>query len=210
MENIIKIIGVGNAGCNMANYMYKQNEFPVSYALCSTNSDHLSILSIKEKIDIEGRKILTDSDIKKIESLFDTRVRIIFFAVGMGGRTGTMLAPIIADIAKNNGLRAIGIATIPFLFEGVARKNFALNGIEEMKKNVKAMLVIDNQLLFELYKDMSIMEAFIKIDEILVLMVKDLHAGLIEVDTDDEMLDELIEKAINTVNSPLIKERFIN
>ena len=75
----------------------------------------------------------------------------------MGGGTGTGAAPVIARIAKDMGILTVGIVTIPFLFEGERKIIQALNGVEEIAKNVDALLVINNERLREIYSDLSAM-----------------------------------------------------
>ena len=100
------------------------------------------------------------------ESLDDLRgmlndgTKMVFITAGMGGGTGTGAAPVIARIAKDMGILTVGIVTIPFLFEGERKIIQALNGVEEIAKNVDALLVINNERLREIYSDLSVMNAF--------------------------------------------------
>lgn len=93
------------------------------------------------------------------ESLDDLRgmlndgTKMVFITAGMGGGTGTGAAPVIARIAKDMGILTVGIVTIPFLFEGERKIIQALNGVEEIAKNVDALLVINNERLREIYSD---------------------------------------------------------
>ena len=90
----------------------------------------------------------------------------------MGGGTGTGAAPVIARIAKDMGILTVGIVTIPFLFEGERKIIQALNGVEEIAKNVDALLVINNERLREIYSDLSVMNAFGKADDTLTIAAK--------------------------------------
>lgn len=85
----------------------------------------------------------------------------------MGGGTGTGAAPVVARIAKDAGMLTIGIVTVPFFFEGESKILKALDGAEELKKHVDALLVINNENLVELYKDYSLFNAFEKADDTL-------------------------------------------
>ena len=112
------------------------------------------------------------------ESLDDLRgmlndgTKMVFITAGMGGGTGTGAAPVIARIAKDMGILTVGIVTIPFLFEGERKIIQALNGVEEIAKNVDALLVINNERLREIYSDLSVMNAFGKADDTLTIAAK--------------------------------------
>ena len=97
---------------------------------------------------------------------------MVFITAGMGGGTGTGAAPVIARIAKDMGILTVGIVTIPFLFEGERKIIQALNGVEEIAKNVDALLVINNERLREIYSDLSVMNAFGKADDTLTIAAK--------------------------------------
>jgi cell division protein FtsZ len=90
----------------------------------------------------------------------------------MGGGTGTGAAPIIAGVAKRMGILTVGIVTIPFVFEGEKKIYQALEGVEELKKNVDALLVINNERLREIYFDLDIPNAFKRADNTLTVAVK--------------------------------------
>jgi cell division protein FtsZ len=92
---------------------------------------------------------------------------MVFVTAGMGGGTGTGAAPIVAGIAKEMGILTVGIVTIPFEFEMHKKRINALKGVEEMSKNVDALLVINNQQLVNIYPDLDMGNAFAKADEIL-------------------------------------------
>lgn len=91
---------------------------------------------------------------------------MVFITAGMGGGTGTGAAPIIAHIAKEMGILTIGIVTIPFQFEMKPKIVKAIKGVNEMKENVDALLVINNERLREIYADgiTTAKEAFCKAD----------------------------------------------
>ncbi len=97
---------------------------------------------------------------------------MVFITAGMGGGTGTGAAPVIAKIAKGMGILTIGIVTIPFIFEGEHKILQALNGVEEMSKNVDALLVINNERLFDLYQNLPMWESFAKADDTLTIAAK--------------------------------------
>ena len=93
---------------------------------------------------------------------------MVFITCGMGGGTGTGAAPVVAKIAKEQGILTVGIVTKPFQFEGKPRMNNALNGIERLKENVDTLIVIPNQKLVEICnKSMGIGESFRMADGVL-------------------------------------------
>ena len=104
-----------------------------------------------------------------IRRLCSDGTQMAFIAAGMGGGTGTGAAPVIAGIVKSMGILTVGIVTIPFYFEKRRKIIKALKGIEEMKKNVDALLVINNEKLCDIYADshVPLKEAFRRADKII-------------------------------------------
>ena len=184
-ENIIKVIGVGGGGSNAVKNMYKQGVHNVSFAICNTDSQALSKAEIPVKIQLgsaglgvggkpeKGREA-AEASLHEIESLFDNDTRMVFVTCGMGGGTGTGAAPVIAKVARDKGLLTVGVVTIPFAFEKRVRIEKALLGVEEMRKNVDALLVINNERLCDIYADgmTTVEQAFAKADDILTVAAK--------------------------------------
>ena len=184
-ENIIKVIGVGGGGSNAVKNMYKQGVHNVSFAICNTDSQALSKAEIPVKIQLgsaglgvggkpeKGREA-AEASLHEIESLFDNDTRMVFVTCGMGGGTGTGAAPVIANVARDKGLLTVGVVTIPFAFEKRVRIEKALLGVEEMRKNVDALLVINNERLCDIYADgmTTVEQAFAKADDILTVAAK--------------------------------------
>ena len=184
-ENIIKVIGVGGGGSNAVKNMYRQGVHNVSFAICNTDSQALAKADIPVKIQLgqaglgvggkpeKGREA-AESSIHEIESLFDNDTRMVFITCGMGGGTGTGAAPVIAHVAIEQGLLTVGVVTIPFAFEKRVRIEKALVGVEEMRKNVDALLVINNERLCDIYADgmTTVEQAFSKADDILTVAAK--------------------------------------
>ncbi len=174
----IKVIGVGGGGCNALNYMYHQNIPYVSFAALNTDEQHLrhtidvptklvlgNGLGAGDKPDV-GRKAAEDSE-QLIRELFQDQTEMVFVTAGMGGGTGTGAGPVIARIAREEKKLTIGIITIPFLFEGKEKIRKALDGAEEMRKYVDALLIINNQNLLEIFPDFTLRNAFRKADDTL-------------------------------------------
>lgn len=180
-EAIIKVIGVGGGGGNAVNYMYRQNIPNVNFVVCNTDKQALSTSPVPNKLilgyDItRGRgagnkpdvgRACAEASADEIRKLFDDQTEMVFITAGMGGGTGTGAAPVVARIARDAGMLTIGIVTVPFLFEGESKIIKALEGAEDLKKHVDALLVINNENLVELYKDYSVFNAFEKADDTL-------------------------------------------
>jgi cell division protein FtsZ len=119
----------------------------------------------------KGRQYRLEFDARGSEGsvlsvFFDTQT------AGMGGGTGTGAAPVIAGIAREMDILTVGIVTIPFRWEGESKINQALDGVEEMSKNVDALLVINNEQLFRIYPDLTVKNAFLKADDTLTIAAK--------------------------------------
>jgi len=179
-KNIIKVIGVGGGGCNAVKNMYVEGIVNVSFAVCNTDSQSLSKSPVPVKIML-GKSGLgaganpevgrseaqnTQEDIKK---LLDDGTKMVFVTAGMGGGTGTGAAPVIAGIAKGMGILTVGIITIPFYFEKRKKIVKALQGVEEMRKNVDALLIVNNERLCDVYADseITVKDAFKLADKVL-------------------------------------------
>ena len=185
MQGIIKVIGVGGGGCNAVRNMYNEGVEGVTFAVCNTDSQSLSRSPVPVKIMLGdsglgaganpelGRKE-AESNAQDIEQLLSDGTKMVFVTAGMGGGTGTGAAPVIAGIAKRMGMLTVGVVTIPFYFEKKRKIIKALKGVEELRKNVDALLIVNNERLCDVYSDsdISIKEAFLRADNILMDAVK--------------------------------------
>ena len=184
MQGIIKVIGVGGGGCNAVRNMYNDQIQGVTYAVCNTDSQSLSRSPVPVKIQLgEGLgaggnpdkgRMEAENGIEAIEKLLSDDTKMVFVTAGMGGGTGTGAAPVVAGVAKQMGLLTVGVVTIPFFFEKKRKIIKALKGIEEMRKNVDALLIVNNERLCDVYADseLSVKEAFQRADNILMDAVK--------------------------------------
>jgi len=179
--SIIKVIGVGGGGGNAVAHMYREGVRNVTFALC--NTDNQALLKSGVPVIIQLGKETTkglgagnkphiarqaaEESIEDIRKLLSDGTQMVFITAGMGGGTGTGAAPVIAQVAKDMDILTVGIVTVPFLFEGEDKILQALRGVEEIRKNVDALLVINNQRLIEMYGDLNIIEAFAKADSTL-------------------------------------------
>ncbi|MBP5375285.1 MAG: cell division protein FtsZ [Bacteroidaceae bacterium] len=176
--SIIKVIGVGGGGSNAVNHMYNEGIHDVTFVVCNTDNKALQDSPVPEKIQLgseglgagnrpdKARKA-TEESIEQIKSMLSDGTKMAFITAGMGGGTGTGAAPLIAKTAKEMGILTVGIVTIPFRWEGNKKIDQALDGVEEMNKNVDALLVINNERLREIYQDFTVIKAFAKADDTL-------------------------------------------
>ncbi len=192
-SNVIKVIGVGGGGSNAINHMFQQGIKGVDFVICNTDSQALENSPIPNKIQLgvsltEGLGAGANPDVGEqsaIESIEDIKVmldrntKMVFITAGMGGGTGTGAAPIIAKMAKDLDILTVGIVTIPFQFEGKMRNEQAQKGIENLRKQVDSLIVINNNKLREVYGNLGFKAGFSKADEVLATAAR----GIAEVIT---------------------------
>ena len=185
MQGIIKVIGVGGGGCNAVRNMYNEGVEGVTYAACNTDSQSLksSPVPVKMLLGASGLgaganpelgRQEAENNVEDIKNLLSDGTKMVFVTAGMGGGTGTGAAPVVAKVAKDMGLLTIGIVTIPFYFEKKKKIIKALKGVDELRKNVDAILIVNNERLCDVYSnsEISIKEAFQRADNILKDAVK--------------------------------------
>ena len=184
MQGIIKVVGVGGGGCNAVNNMFKEGVEGVTYAVCNTDSQSLSRSPVPYKIQlgaglgaggnpVKGREE-AETNINDIVQMLSDGTKMVFVTAGMGGGTGTGAAPVVAGEARAMGILTVGVVTIPFYFEKKRKIIKALKGVEELRKNVDALLIVNNERLCDVYADadISMKEAFLRADNILMDAVK--------------------------------------
>ena len=184
MQNIIKVIGVGGGGCNAVSRMYNDGIQGVSFAVCNTDSATLKNSPVPVKLQLgeglgaggkpEVGRAEAESSIDSIERLLDDQTKMVFVTATMGGGTGTGAAPVVARVAKERGLLTIGVVTIPFEFEHRRKIVKALKGVDELSRNVDALLIVNNERLCDVYSDttMSLKDALVEADNVLKNAVK--------------------------------------
>ena len=182
-KHLIRVIGVGGGGGNAVKNMYEQGVKNVTFAVCNTDSQALSQSPVPIRIQlgeeglgvggdpVKGREKAEES-MADIELLFKDETKMVFLTAGLGGGTGTGAAPLIAKLARDKGILTVGVVTLPFRFEKKARMEKALAGVEQMKENVDALMVVSNEKLLEIYSDLSIDDAFGKANDILTVATK--------------------------------------
>ena len=180
-SNVIIVIGVGGGGSNAINYMHSKGIKGVDFVVCNTDSQALENSKVENKIQLGislteglgaganpeiGEKAAVESfdDLKK---MLETNTKMVFITAGMGGGTGTGAAPVISKLAKEMDILTVGIVTMPFQFEGKIREQQAKTGIEKLRKEVDALIVINNNNLRDIYGNLGFKEGFAKADEVL-------------------------------------------
>ncbi|MCD6223554.1 MAG: cell division protein FtsZ [Deltaproteobacteria bacterium] len=178
---IIKVVGVGGGGGNAINNMIEAGLKDVDFIAVNTDAQVLSTSIASTKVQIgknltHGLGAGSDPEAGKnaaLEDIEDLKQNIkdadmLFITAGMGGGTGTGASPIIAKLAKDNGMLTVGVVTKPFDFEGRQRIKVAEQGIEELGEIVDSIIIIPNQKLFEIAsKETSLLEAFKMVDDVL-------------------------------------------
>lgn len=155
---IIKVVGVGGGGCNAVRNMWMEGIANVTFAVCNTDSQQLVHSPVPVKLQLGDRGLGAGGDPEKgraeaekslenIRVLLNDGTKMVFVTASMGGGTGTGAGPVVAKVAKDMGILTIGIVTIPFAFEGQQKIMKALQGMEAMRENVDALLVVQNDKL---------------------------------------------------------------
>lgn len=209
----IAVIGVGGCGCNAAKMIeeetitneesvFKSNN--VKIVAANTDAQVLEQLNEVERMQLGpkltkgqgaggnpdcGRDAAIESQVDIYSALEGNDM--VFLTTGMGGGTGTGAAPVIASAAKKNGILTVGIVTKPFSFEGKQKMKCAEAGIEELRKNVDALLVVPNDILLEIAGDEDdAVDMFKKPNEILIYAVRTIseliiNTGFVNLDFSD-------------------------
>ena len=178
---IIKVVGVGGGGGNAIKNMYRTGIKDVFYLLCNTDKQAMKKSEIPTLLlgkdgygaggEPEVARKLAEESVDAIRAQFED-TDMVFITAGMGGGTGTGASPIVAREAKSMGVLTIGVVTIPFAFEAEYKIKQALAGVEELRKNVDALLVINNENLRKVFPDLTWLNAFQKADETLTVAAK--------------------------------------
>ena len=200
----IKVLGIGNSGTNSVNHMVRSRIKGVEFITVDTDAQKLHLSLASKKIHIgknltKGLGAGMDPEIGK-RAAEETKSEIqdvikgadmIFLACGMGGGTGTGAAPIVARAAREQGILTVAVTTKPFFFEGSHRMKIAEKGIEELAKEVDAIIIIPNDKLLQLAeKNTNFKDAFIRCDDVLRQAVEGISdlittPGVINVDFAD-------------------------
>ena len=239
----IKVIGVGGGGGNAVNTMIAAGLSGADFIVANTDAQALKASASNIKIQLGeqvtrglgaganpeiGKKSALE-DIEKIREILEGS-DMVFITAGLGGGTGTGAAPVIAQIAKEVGALTVAVVTKPFIFEGNRRMKQADEGLRELKAVVDTVITIPNQRLLAVAgKSTSMLDAFKKVDEVLLQAVKGISDlinvhGLINVDFADvktimsemgmalmgtgiaEGENKALEAAQKAISSPLLED----
>lgn len=199
----IAVFGVGGGGGNAVQHMILSNVSGVKFICANTDKQALDRIDTENKIQLgeqstRGLGAGANPDVGRAaaeESLQDVRAQLentdmVFITAGMGGGTGTGAAPVIAKIAKEMKILTVGVVTTPFKFEGKKRILSAEKGIEALEQNVDSLVVIPNQQLLKVYRNLSMAEAYKKVDDVLLSSVRNIfdliiRPGYINLDFND-------------------------
>ncbi|HVV14852.1 MAG TPA: cell division protein FtsZ [Candidatus Paceibacterota bacterium] len=200
----IRVVGVGGSGKNAVNHMVESKVRGVDFIAVNTDAQDLHNSGAKKKIHIgknltrglgtgmnpELGKRAADETKEEIQQALKGS-DMVFIACGMGGGTGTGAAPVVAKTAKELGALTVGVVTKPFSFEGQQRLRLAEAGLDELRKEVDALIVIPNdRLLATVAKETTLKQAFAMCDDVLKQAVEGIsdlitNPGIINVDFAD-------------------------
>lgn len=188
-SSYIKVLGVGGAGTNAVNHMYRCGIEGVDFIVCNTDYVSLETSPVSNKIQLgkglgagnkpEKARLAAEEAEAEIKSYLEHNTRMLFVTAGMGGGTGTGAAPVIARFAKEIQLESadeeqilvVGVVTLPFSFEGRRRRTQAQEGINNLKAEVDAIITINTDKLRE-YGNFTMTNAFTIADDILLTAAK--------------------------------------
>ncbi|HAC33146.1 MAG TPA: cell division protein FtsZ, partial [Gammaproteobacteria bacterium] len=203
-DAVIKVIGVGGGGGNAINHMLSDVIEGVEFIVANTDAQALKSSAAETVLQIggditkglgagatpdTGRQAALEDSQRIAEAL--AGADMVFITAGMGGGTGTGAAPVIAELAKEQGILTVAVVTRPFVFEGSKRAKVAEAGIEELAKTVDSLIIVPNdKLLSELDRNVSLLSAFKEANEVLRGAVQGIaelitRPGLINVDFAD-------------------------
>ena len=188
-SSYIKVIGVGGGGSNAVNHMYRQGIKGVDFIVCNTDRKALNSSPVPNKLILGelgagGRPEVgckaAWAHKEEIKEILSHNTQMLFITAGMGGGTGTGAAPVIAEIAKeveiaNDDIQhilVVAIVTMPFRFEQRKKTQLAIDGIEELKKHVDSIIIINNDKLRDLGGNMPLHDAFKHADDVLLTAAK--------------------------------------
>jgi cell division protein FtsZ len=200
----IKVIGIGGSGKNALNHMIVNKVRGVEFICMNTDTQDLHHSLAEKKIHIGknitkglgtgmnpevGRKAAEETKAEIQDTIKGSDM--VFIACGMGGGTGTGASPIVAKAAREQGILTVAVVTKPFFFEGNQRMKIADKGLEELSKEVDAIIVIPNDKLLQISdKNTNFRDAFATCDDVLRQAVEGISdlittPGIINVDFAD-------------------------
>ncbi len=194
-SSMIMVAGIGGAGGNAVRHMYELGIEGVEFMVCNTDQQSLDKSPVEHKIRLgsdgmgagnnpEVGRLAAIESVELIRNrLKSSNIKMLFITAGMGGGTGTGASPVIAKMAKEEGILTVAIVTSPLSVEGTERFSQAVEGIQKLRQYVDSLLIINNDNIIRQYKKLSIAEAFGKADDILCSAAKGI-AEIITVKSD--------------------------
>ena len=177
LGTIIKVVGVGGAGGNAVQHMINKGVNGVEFIVANTDAQALLMSKAHNIIQIGetglgagmkpsvGRQLAEESRERIADAL--RGAHMVFIAAGMGGGTGTGAAPIIAEIAREQGALTVAVVSKPFSYEGKKCMDIADEGLESLSQHVDSLIIILNEKLEEIYEDDSMIEWLQHADDVL-------------------------------------------
>jgi len=174
---VIKVVGVGGAGGNAVQHMINRGVSGVEFIVANTDAQALQMSKAHNVIQIGetglgagmkpavGRQLAEESRPRIEDAL--RGAHMVFIAAGMGGGTGTGAAPIIAQIAREQGALTVAVVSKPFSYEGKKCMDIADEGLEALSQHVDSLIIILNEKLEEIYEDDSMIEWLQHADDVL-------------------------------------------
>ena len=194
---LIMVMGVGGAGGNAIDHMWRMGIEGVNLAACNTDQSDLNKLHIAENNKVligKGLGAGNDAEVgenyareglDKLRNLFQARgTQMLFIAAGMGGGTGTGAAPVVAELAHEMGILTVAIVTTPPRAEGHRRAAQAARGVELLRKSVDSLIVLSNDAINELYGSLPLANAFDNANNVVAFAAK----GIAEIITHETNL----------------------
>ncbi|WOE30961.1 MULTISPECIES: cell division protein FtsZ [unclassified Acinetobacter] len=179
------VFGVGGAGGNAVQHMLQSDIQGVKFVCANTDKQALDRMDSKFKIQLGEQSTrglgaganpqVGQAAAEESRELIRQQLEgtdMVFVTAGMGGGTGTGAAPVVAEIAKDMGILTVGVVTTPFNFEGKRRQQSAEKGIESLEQHVDSLIIIPNQRLLKVFRDISMKDAYKKADDVLLNAVR--------------------------------------
>ena len=179
------VFGVGGAGGNAVQHMLESDIQGVKFVCANTDKQALDRMNAQFKIQLGEQSTrglgaganpqVGQTAAEESRELIRQHLEgtdMVFVTAGMGGGTGTGAAPVVAEIAKEMGILTVGVVTTPFNFEGKRRQQSAEKGIEALEAHVDSLIIIPNQRLLKVFRDISMKDAYKKADDVLLNAVR--------------------------------------
>ena len=179
------VFGVGGAGGNAVQHMLESDIQGVKFVCANTDKQALDRMNAQFKIQLGEQSTrglgaganpnVGQAAAEESRDLIRQHLEgtdMVFVTAGMGGGTGTGAAPVVTEIAKEMGILTVGVVTTPFNFEGKRRLQSAEQGIEALEAHVDSLIIIPNQRLLKVFRDISMKDAYKKADDVLLNAVR--------------------------------------